>query len=264
MFYITLISKKDNIEKRVKFMKIGVADYGMNVWDGGVFDFEQRLLDLKEIGYNGTERIKPINGEDAVNIAAMLKRMDMSFGTCLAPTAEKSIIWTAALGGKYVWTAVAGKKFDDFCRQVNIQAKACEKYGIEVAVHNHMGQTVESQEELEEFLKRCPTANIVFDTAHMAVAGGDCFEIVEKYYDRIQVLHVKDYISIDANNQKWFDRGRFCELGAGNIGLDNAEIVKLMVKKGYDGWIFVEHDTHVNEPLDDLKVSREYLRAAGV
>ena len=34
-------------------MKFGVADYGMNVWDGGCFDIEERLIGLKKIGYDG-------------------------------------------------------------------------------------------------------------------------------------------------------------------------------------------------------------------
>jgi hypothetical protein len=31
----------------VKKMKFGVADYGMNVWYGGLYDIEERLLELK-------------------------------------------------------------------------------------------------------------------------------------------------------------------------------------------------------------------------
>jgi len=61
----------------------------------------------------------------------------------------------------------------------------------------------------------------------------------------------------------WPQRGRFCELGAGNIGLDNAAVVKELIAVGYDGWILVEHDTHLRDPLLDLAVSREYLRKAG-
>jgi hypothetical protein len=38
-------------------MKIGIADYGMNVWDGGCFDYEERALQLKTIGYEGIERL---------------------------------------------------------------------------------------------------------------------------------------------------------------------------------------------------------------
>jgi len=245
-------------------MKVGVADYGMNFWNGGMFDYEKRVLDLKSIGYDGTERINPVSGEDAVNIAAMLKKYEMSFGTCLASTAHKSIQWTAALGGEYVWTNVRATEFDRFCRQVNIQAAACARYGINVAIHNHLGSNVETQEELEEFLRRCPTANIVLDTGHLNGAGGDSLEIIEKYFDRIQVMHVKDLLITNPQEVEWFNRGRFCELGGGNIDLDNAAVVKLLLKKGYDGWVFVEHDIHIREPLEDLKVSRDFLEKAGI
>lgn len=37
-------------------MKYGIANYGMNVWYGGCFDAEERLQDLKKIGYEGLER----------------------------------------------------------------------------------------------------------------------------------------------------------------------------------------------------------------
>lgn len=245
-------------------MKIGVADYGMMMWDGGLFDYEQRCLDLKSIGYDGTERIKPVSGEDAVTIAAMLKKHRLDFGTCLTSTAEKSIQWTAALGKTYVWTDVNGKDFDTYCRQVNIQAKACERYGINVAIHNHLGSLVESQEELEAFLQRCPDCRMILDTGHLNAAGGDSLEIIEKYFDRIEVMHVKDWIESDSSADQWFKRGRFCELGAGNIDLDNDAVVKLLLKKGYDGWIFVEHDTHLQDPLEDLKISMEYLRNSGI
>ena len=62
----------------------------------------------------------------------------------------------------------------------------------------------------------------------------------------------------------WYERGRFCELGAGNIGLDNKAVLRTLKEVGYDGWVFVEHDTHLQDPLKDLAVSREYIRSAGV
>ena len=36
-------------------MKFGVADYGLNVWDAGVFDYEQHWLGLKSISFQGIE-----------------------------------------------------------------------------------------------------------------------------------------------------------------------------------------------------------------
>ena len=36
-------------------MKYGIADYGMNVYEGGLFDLEERLANLKQLGYSGIE-----------------------------------------------------------------------------------------------------------------------------------------------------------------------------------------------------------------
>ena len=246
-------------------MQYGVADYGMGVWDGGCFDLEERLKGIKSIGYEGLERCPGVSTDDLVNKAARFRRLGMDFATCNGPTPELSIQWTAALGKSYVWTMVSGKDFNTFCRQVNIQVEICQQWGIKVGLHNHLGSLVESQAELEEFLRRCPGCGLILDTAHLAAADGDPVEIVKKYGDRLVSVHLKDWLltNPEIGLDKWFHRGRFCELGAGNIGLDNIAVMRAIVEAGYDGWILVEHDTHLHHPLKDLPISRQYFREAG-
>ncbi len=246
-------------------MKFGVADYGMNVWYGGCFDLEKRLLELREIGYDGLERLSANSAADALQSAALFRKLGMDFGTCRGPDIQTSIQWTSGLGKHYVWTQVSGKDFDTFCRQINIQAAACARWGIKVALHNHLGSLVETQAELESFLRKCPECLLILDTAHLAAAGGDCVEIVRKYADRLMVVHLKDWLVTDPDVglEKWPQRGRFCALGAGNIDLDNVAVMRKLAATGYDGWIFIEQDTHLQDPLIDLKLSREYLKKAG-
>lgn len=244
-------------------MRFGVADYGINVWDGGCFDYEERWEKLKAIGYESSERLTVDSAEHAVSHAARMHKMGMDFATVLAPTVELSIQWTAAFGKNYVWTAVKGEDFDTFCRQVNRQTGIAAGWGIQVALHNHLGSRVETQAELEAFLARCPDACLLLDTAHLAAAGGDPVAIVHQYADRLAAIHLKDWILKDPDADLWFRKGRFCELGAGNIGLDNIAVMQALVEVGYDGWIFVEHDTHLQDPFIDLKISRDYLRNAG-
>lgn len=246
-------------------MKFGVADYGLGVWYGGVFDVGQRLAALKEIGYEGLERCSGISEADVLHKAARFRQLGMDFATCRGPSTEATIEWTAAFGKAYVWTEVKGREFDVFCRQVNYQIEVCQAWGIGVGLHNHLGSPVESQEELEAFLARCPQAGLILDTAHLAAADGDPVEIVEKYGDRIISVHLKDWFVVDPDIglDHWPQRGRFCELGAGNIGMDNMAVMKALVEAGYDGWVFVEQDTHLQDPLLDLKHSRDVLREAG-
>lgn len=244
-------------------MKIGVADYGMNVWDGGNFDYEDRLLKLKGIGYEGTERLVAASTDDAIHYSSMVRKLGMDFATCLAPNPELCIKYTSALRKDYVWVNVTGKDFDTYCRQVNTQTEICKKWGINVAVHNHMGSLVETQEQVELFLSKCPGCKLILDTAHLAAVSGDPIEIIKRYPERLQVLHLKDWLSTDPGNEVWHKRGRFCELGAGNIGLDNIAVLKTALEIDFDGWVFIEQDVHLQDPMKDLAISREYLLKAG-
>jgi inosose dehydratase len=124
---------------------------------------------------------------------------------------------------------------------------------------------VESQRQLEDFLARCPECGLILDTAHLAAADGNPVEIVRKYGKRLVSVHLKDWLVLkpEVGLDKWPQRGRFCELGAGNIGLDNIAVMRALVDAEYDGWIFVEHDTHLQDPIKDLAISRKYLRNAG-
>jgi sugar phosphate isomerase/epimerase len=238
----------------------------MNVWDGACMDLERRLAGLKSIGYDGVERLSASTVDELVYNAARFRYLDMGFATCRGPNPELTMRWTAALGKDYVWTASGSRDFDVFCRQVNHQVAVCADWNIRVGLHNHLGTVIESQDELEAFLEACPGCDLVFDTAHLAAADGDAVEIAEKYADRLAAVHVKDWLVTDPDIglDQWPKRGRFCELGAGNIGLDNAAVVKAILAAGYDGWFFVEHDTHLREPLEDLAQSRQYLREAGL
>ena len=79
-------------------MKFGVADYGMNVWEGGCFDLQTRLEELKGIGFDGIERLEFVDGADALAKAVLYRRLGMDFATCRGPNAETTLRFSAALG----------------------------------------------------------------------------------------------------------------------------------------------------------------------
>jgi hypothetical protein len=55
-------------------MKFGVADYGFSVWDGGMFDLEDRLLGLRKIGYEGIERLEGADADEAMHSRQYLRK----------------------------------------------------------------------------------------------------------------------------------------------------------------------------------------------
>ncbi len=245
-------------------MKIGVADYGMNVWYGGLYDIEARLQDLKAIGYEGTERLEASGPSEALHLAGRYRRLGMDFSTCRGPTVQSSIAWSAALDKRYIWMSCgdAGRavEFGAYCRRAAALARSCRPWGLVAAIHNHMGTRVETQQELEDFLKAVPEAGIVFDTGHLSMAGGNPVDIVRKYHRRIAVFHLKDVFLSGEKQPDGRPAFRFCELGGGNNGFDNAGVLKAIRETGWDGWIHVEHDHHLRDPLEDLKTSRAFIR----
>jgi sugar phosphate isomerase/epimerase len=245
-------------------MKFGVADYGMNVWYGGLYDIEERLLDLKKLGFNGTERLEAVSPSDALNKAALYRKLGMDFSTCRGPNVQVTTEWTAGLGKKYVWLTPGQNDrvvdFKEFCRRCNAMIKACARWGITASIHNHMHQRIENQKELEDFLKACPGAGIVFDTGHLSMAGGNPVEIVKKYHQRISVIHLKDVFLTGGTRPDGIKNYRFCELGAGNNGFSNTKVIEMLLKVGWDGWIHIEHDVHLRDPLKDLAVSLKFVK----
>jgi len=161
-------------------MKIGIADHGVNVWDGGLYDLEFRLTKYKQLGFECVERVEATDAVDALAKATLFRKLGLEFCTCRGPNPAAGIQWTAGLSKPYVWLtpgqADRNVDFKDFCRRANTYIEACERHGIKAALHNHLGSRIENQEELEDFIKACPDAFLILDLGHLQASGGDILE----------------------------------------------------------------------------------------
>ena len=106
---------------------------------------------------------------------------------------------------------------------------------------------------------------MLLDIGHLAAAGGDVCATAGRYFDRLAAIHFKDVFVKDESIglDRWWERLRFCELGGGNRPgmIDWQGTARLLKEKNYRKWGFVEHDTHLREPLEDLKISITELKA---
>lgn len=157
--------------------------------------------------------------------------------------------------------AAYGRKMSDF-------SDWCAAKGMPISYHHHMAAIVETEAELDLFMKHS-SVPLLFDAGHMAFAGGDVMRVIENHHARITHVHTKDIrrdvvAGLDRSRESFLDaviKGAFTVPGDGS--LDFGAIVRALASKGYEGWFVVEaeQDPVRNPPLDMArKGHRELLR----
>ena len=173
-------------------------------------------------------------------------------GDRAAPLADKPVLAEPEM-------AAYGRTVSDF-------ADWCRREGMPISYHHHMAAVVETERELDLFLKHS-SVPLLLDTGHLAFAGGDCLRVIENHHPRISHVHVKDVRTevvsgLDRSAASFLDaviEGAFTVPGDGS--LDFEEIVKALAAKGYEGWFVVEaeQDPVTNPPLAMARKSHAEL-----
>jgi inosose dehydratase len=161
---------------------------------------------------------------------------------------------------------------------VNAAAETCREHGFEAAFHYHTGSHVETPREIERLVQGIDPAliGLCLDTGHSFFGGGNPVQLVQDHGDLVTHVHLKD-VNLAVLEQlraerlgleELWNRQGFCELGTGDVDLDGC--LDLLERRGYSGWIIVEHD-RLLQPGDTREVlrtsacrSREYLRVRGL
>lgn len=119
--------------------------------------------------------------------------------------------------------------------------------GHEPVFHHHTSSYVEGLPEIERFLEDTDV-DLLLDSGHLAVAGGDPVQGLRDWRERVGVVHLKDTrmdVLAQVRDERadmisaW-RRGLFCALGDGDVDL--AGFCAEMQTTGYDGWVVIEQD----------------------
>jgi inosose dehydratase len=153
-------------------------------------------------------------------------------------------------------------------RKMTVFAQWCLDQGMPLSYHHHMAAAIETEPELDLFMKHSgPALPLLFDAGHMAFAGGDVLRVIDKHHARIAHVHTKDVRievinSLDRSKDSFLDavvRGAFTVPGDGS--LDFVTIVKRLASYGYEGWFVVEaeQDPVKNPPLKMAETGHKEL-----
>ena len=148
---------------------------------------------------------------------------------------------------------------------------AARERGYEPVFHHHTSTYVEGLPEIERFLEDTDV-ELLLDSGHIAVAGGDAKTALGDWSERIGAVHIKD-VRLDvlagvkaerADTLTAWRRGLFCALGQGDVDLGG--FCGALTERGYDGWVVVEQDRVLGDAGDfdaaaaEQVANREWLR----
>ena len=130
-------------------------------------------------------------------------------------------------------------------------AEIARDRGYEPVFHHHTSTYVEGVPEIERFLEDTDV-ELLLDSGHLLVAGGDPVQALGDWGERIGAIHIKDVrlkvleqVKAErADTLTAWRRGLFCALGQGDVDLDGF----CAALDGYGGWVVVEQD----RVLDDI------------
>jgi len=155
-----------------------------------------------------------------------------------------------------------------YARKLTEFGEWCAEQGMPLVYHHHMGAVVETQAELDAFMRHSGEGiGLLFDTGHLAFAGGDVLRAIDAHHARIRHVHVKDVRSgvvgaLDRTRQSFLDAvalGAFTVPGDG--ALDFEAIVGRLAHYGYEGWFVVEaeQDPRTNPPARMAEIGYKEL-----
>jgi inosose dehydratase len=134
-----------------------------------------------------------------------------------------------------------------YARKVTTFGEWCADQGMPLSFHHHMGTVIETEHELDLFMKDSGAGiPLLLDAGHLAFAGGDPLRAIDKHHARITHVHTKDVRmdvinALDRTRESFLDavvKGAFTVPGDGS--LDFEAIVKKLASYGYEGWFVVE------------------------
>lgn len=81
------------------------------------------------------------------------------------------------------------------CKGINELGRiAKENYGLKLVYHYHMGTVVQNENELDMLMNDTKPENvgINYDSGHSYFSGSDPLHILNKFFERISLVHLKD------------------------------------------------------------------------
>ena len=144
--------------------------------------------------------------------------------------------------------------FKAMCECFNAIGEAAGEMGFRAGLHNHMGQIVQSREEVDRCMAMTDPKLFSFspDTAHLHLADCDVGQTIDEHKSRLMLL---DYTDARKNTDKLLDN--IFDLGDGDIDFPGCH--RVLKSIGYKGWLCVDLDIARKGPRASYERCAQYV-----
>lgn len=135
-----------------------------------------------------------------------------------------------------------------------VAEKLCEEYGKKIAIHNHgrKHRYGPAWALAELFSRASMNVGLCLDTAWALDSGDDPLAVAQRFRERLYGLHLKDFV---------FDRaGKPEDVVVGEGNLDLPGMAQFLQETGFDGYLTLEYEGDVDNPVPALKKCCERIR----
>jgi sugar phosphate isomerase/epimerase len=132
--------------------------------------------------------------------------------------------------------------FQAMCETFNEIGSAAREMGFYAGLHNHMGQIVQTPDEVDRCMAMTDPKLFYFspDTAHLHLAGCDVVNTLEKHKHRIMLADYKDAKRLPDTKPDTFDRESIFDLGDGEIDFPGCH--RVLKSIAFQGSLIVDLD----------------------
>jgi len=277
----------------MKKFKVGVQLYSIR--DYMEKDMDKTLGEVKAMGYDYVE-FAGYFGKSAEEVKALLDKHGLKcISVHQAPQlffdeGQSAIDYLKVIGAEYCaipWyeeSKLAGSaEWEDTVKKFTKLGEDMKANGIQLLYHNHDFEFHKHEGKyLIDWLYESVPSDVLnpeFDTCWVRYAGEEPCKYIEKFSGRVDVLHLKDFtctnfasgpvyglIDSDGVEKKEATREEngFMFKPCG-YGLQKFEEILAAAEKAGTEYVIVEQDQHPErDAMEDIKLSREYLKSLGI
>jgi sugar phosphate isomerase/epimerase len=119
-----------------------------------------------------------------------------------------------------------------------------EEKDVMICLENHESNTIENMADYELILNEIASENIgmCMDTGHFEAAGVVLDDVMDKFSDKINHIHLKENGKFGIKDFSYFGQGT----------TDNLHVVKKIIKLGYSGYLNIEVSPEICDNQFDI------------